>query len=147
MPFSAIKKLPYIGLTIYFYDNTFKLHNYTICIEHMPGNHTGENIREILVYIFEEWEIKDLVIVSDNGRDISKAISLSEHVEHIRCLGNMLNLMVRKVMKKDKNDLVDTYSQYEDEEAEVGNREQSNLQICEEQHIDNFQLLIKKCKK
>ncbi len=134
MPFSAIKKLPYIGLTIYFYDNTFKLHNYTICIEHMPGNHTGENIREILVSTFEKWEIKDLVklIVSDNSRDISKTISLSEHVEHIRCLGNMLNLMVRKVMKKDKNDLVDTYSSYRDKEAEVENREQSNLQICEE---------------
>jgi hypothetical protein len=99
-------KLPYIGLTIHFYDNSFKLHNYTICIEHMPGSHTGENIREILVSFFEEWEIKDLVkfIVSDNGKDISKAISLSEHVEHIRCLGHMLNLMVRKVIKKDKND-------------------------------------------
>jgi hypothetical protein len=70
----------------------------------MPGSHTGENIREILVSIFEEWEIKDLVkfIVSDNGRDISKAIFLSEHVGHIRYLGYMLNLMVRKVMKKIK---------------------------------------------
>ncbi len=89
-------------LTIHFYDNSFKLHNYTICIEHMPGSHTCENIREILVYIFEEWEIKDLVIVSDNGRDISKAISLSEHVKHIRYLGHMVNLMVRKVIKKIK---------------------------------------------
>ena len=33
---------------------------------------------------------------------MAKAIFLSEHVGHIRYLGYMLNLMVRKVMKKIK---------------------------------------------
>ena len=62
-----------------------------------------ENVREILDSIFEEWQIKELVkfIVTDNVKDISKAIELSENFLHIRCMGHLLNLMVRKVIKKD----------------------------------------------
>ena len=85
---SSIQKLPYIGVTVHFYDKNFKFQNFTICIEHLPGSHNGENLHETLLNIFEEWQIKDVLkfVVTDNGKDICKAIKINESVEHIRCM-------------------------------------------------------------
>ena len=145
------QKLPYIGVTIHFIDTKFNFQNYTICIQHLPGSHNGDNLNETLSKIFEEWEIENLVkfIVTDNGKDICKAIKKSTRVIHIRCMGHLLNLIVRKVVQKQKNDLPDLLSQLEDDEDNEKDDEiEDNFLNQEElENISIFQELIKKCKK
>ena len=150
---TSIQKLPYIGITIHFYDDNFKFHNYTICIDHLTGSHNGSNLNEKLISKFEEWNIFENVrfIVTDNGKDICKAVSLSENVGHIRCMGHLLNLMVRKIIKKDKYEVKDAYSHFEDEDNEEDNDEQeaeliqeTYLSSLNKENINEFQFLIKK---
>ena len=144
------QNLPYIGVTIHFIDGKFNYKNYTICIQHLPGSHNSDNLHETLSKIFEEWEIENLVkfVVTDNGKDICKAIKKRSYVVHLRCMGHLLNLIVRKVVQKKKNDLPDFLSQFEDEENEQEDEiANSFLNDDELEILSSFQELIKKCKK
>ena len=67
----------YLGVTAHFYcSKDHRRHNVTIAVHRMQLNHTGENIRELVESVLEEWEIppsKISAILTDNGSNMISA--------------------------------------------------------------------------
>ena len=72
----------YLGVTGHFFSwKDHRRHSATLAVRHMPRQHTGENIRELVQSILEEWEIppKICATLTDNG---SKIFQSDDDVEH-----------------------------------------------------------------
>jgi len=67
----------YLGVMAHFYcSKDHRRHNVTLAVHRMRLNHTGENIRELVESVLEEWEIppsKISAILTDNGSNMISA--------------------------------------------------------------------------
>jgi hypothetical protein len=64
----------------------------------------------------------------------------------MRCMGLLLNLIVRKVVKTQTND-IDLFSPYGDSENEENETDLDTTDTVEKENLKDFQTLIKKCRK
>lgn len=60
-------------------------------------SHTADNLEEEVMKSVARWELKDPVCVTDNAKNIVKAITQSE-LPHIGCFAHTLNLAVNKCL-------------------------------------------------
>lgn len=89
----------YLSITVHFINSEFELKHF--CLEVIPfpeQSHTGENIRNVILQTFADWnlaEAKLVAVVRDNGRNVVKALEESGFT-HISCLAHTLQLVVNK---------------------------------------------------
>ena len=67
----------YLGVTAHFFSQRdHQRHQVTLAVRRLPHPHTGENIRDAVESILEEWSIplsKVRVVITDNGSNMVKA--------------------------------------------------------------------------
>lgn len=95
---------PFIGLTCHFLNANFKLCSACLgCIE-LSEDHTGENIADVILVLFLEYEIPDLKIcsvVTDYGSNIIKAVR-NLNIPHVACFGHALNTAVLRIFNMEE---------------------------------------------
>jgi len=76
----------FLGITIHFIDEEWKLSSYVLAADSFPGRHTAENIAEAYDNVVEKFKLTTKVtkVVSDNASSMLKAfqVSLPEFVLH-----------------------------------------------------------------
>jgi hypothetical protein len=93
----------YLSLTAHFVLQ-FKWISQMLGIKHLIGHHDGELIKKALLRIHYEITTKVKFIVTDNGANINKAVDLLKQedklssLEHVRCIGHIINLIIKKVL-------------------------------------------------
>lgn len=70
----------------------------SLCVQNLTRSHSGENIADLILNSFDEWNIKSKVkyIVTDNASNMAKAIEILNvekmpGVKHMRCMGKYSN--------------------------------------------------------
>ena len=99
---SSLAKQSYISLTVHFITHdTFELKSYLLETRYMPKSHTSEHLIEIINEMIEEWGISDkhITFVTDNARDIKRAICDLSNYMWIGCFAHTLNLSIGKALK------------------------------------------------
>lgn len=101
---TSIQMLGYMAVIVHLVDSDFNLKSHTIAVQNIVGSHTAENLQNELVKVFNDWEILNKVrfSITDNGANVVKACKLlktSFNVEHFRCSGHVLNLIVKFLFK------------------------------------------------
>ena len=94
----------YLSLTAHFVLQ-FKLISQMLGIKHLIGHHDGELIKNVLLRMLNDYKITNKVkfIVTDNGANINKAVDLLKQedklssLEHVRCIGHIINLIIKTV--------------------------------------------------
>lgn len=100
----------YLGITVHFIDNKWRLQNFTLDIQLLPHPHTGAAIKDALLMVINEFGIqhKILALVTDNGSNMIRGFNLlaaeildkSNHrIHHIRCGAHTLNLVAQEGFK------------------------------------------------
>ncbi|KAL7290603.1 hypothetical protein TKK_0015365 [Trichogramma kaykai] len=89
----------YLSLTLHYLSENFVLQNLSFGIQLISGAHTGDNIHEHLINILTEWGIdfygRDRVIwVTDNGKNIKKAVSKEPEWSRLSYFAHTLQLCV-----------------------------------------------------
>ncbi|KAL7292600.1 hypothetical protein TKK_0013731 [Trichogramma kaykai] len=89
----------YLSLTLHYLSENFVLQNLSFGIQLISGAHTGGNIHEHLINILTEWGIdfhgRDRVIwVTDNGKNIKKAVSKEPEWSRLSCFAHTLQQCV-----------------------------------------------------
>ncbi|GES91926.1 zinc finger BED domain-containing protein 1-like [Rhizophagus clarus] len=112
---SSIKNEAFIGVTIHFITNEWKLKHFTLEVLRITGSHTGNAIYEILNKLLEDFDLKQKVIsvTTDNGSNMIVACRLLKNdfdaqtpaldFIHSRCICHILNLAVNAGLKYIEN--------------------------------------------
>ncbi|CAB4427392.1 unnamed protein product [Rhizophagus irregularis] len=112
---SSIKNEAFIGVTIHFITNEWKLKHFTLEVLRITGSHTGNAIYEILNKLLEDFDLKRKVIsiTTDNGSNMVVACRLLKNdfdvqtpaldFIHSRCICHILNLAVNSGLKHIEN--------------------------------------------
>jgi hypothetical protein len=108
---STINREAFLGLTIHYIDNDWKLQNFLLDIIPFTVSHTGTNIAHEIIRVLDEFNISNKIIAltTDNesamlvcGKEIASALDLefsSMAFSHYRCAAHVLNLGVKKGLK------------------------------------------------
>ena len=66
----------FLGVTCFFLDRNFTIHEVILTIEYIRYPHTAQNISDALFVILDEWGLREKVhmITTDNGANMKKAI-------------------------------------------------------------------------
>ncbi|KAL2089183.1 hypothetical protein ACEWY4_016082 [Coilia grayii] len=66
----------------------------------MFDSHTGSNLAELLLEVFDEWDIKDKdpVLATDNAANMAIAAELAK-LMHVRCFAHTLNIAAQRALK------------------------------------------------
>lgn len=83
----------FLTVTVHTYDKDLKLKTFILTTEKLEKSHTAQYIYEVLLKVFEEWNIynKIVAIVTDSGANIKAAIKKFNGIAHIPCTAHMLN--------------------------------------------------------
>ncbi|CAB4443300.1 unnamed protein product [Rhizophagus irregularis] len=112
---SSIKNEAFIGVTIHFITNEWKLKHFTLEVLRITGSHTGNAIYEILNKLLEDFDLKQKIIsiTTDNGSNMVVACRLLKNdfdvqtpaldFIHSRCICHILNLAVNAGLKHIEN--------------------------------------------
>lgn len=74
----------------------------------LPGDHTGENIKETYENLIREWGIQQSAVecvTTDNGTNMKAAFKSLLPLNCLSCFGHNLNLALGKALKIDKVDI------------------------------------------
>ena len=84
----------YLGLTAHYIDEAFKMKSILLDCTVLSGSHTADNIKENVVRIVQNWNLKDkvLIIVTDNASNMRSAVDKMDF-KHFGCY--TLNLIVK----------------------------------------------------
>jgi len=86
-----------------FVSSEFEMHHCNLFTHHLPGVHDHVNIAEALRVSTTEWRIdlqdQVMAFTTDNGSNITKAISDDLQKLRIPCVGHTLNLAVQAALK------------------------------------------------
>lgn len=88
----------YLDVTLVLIDNEFKMRHYAIGFRHFPQAHTGDNIRDKLNQILDEYDLNSasIPIVTDSARNMIKAF---KHTTWLPCFAHRLNTCVQDSFK------------------------------------------------
>lgn len=92
----------FLGLTCFFLDKNFSIHEIILTIEYIRYPHTAQNISDTLFSILDSWGLREKVniIVTDNGANLKKAIKdmnkISSNIKWQPCAAHTLQLVVGK---------------------------------------------------
>ena len=91
------QKTSYICLTGHVLNKTYKSIPIVLGFRHFSGPHRSKNIKNYIVYEIKQLQIEDKVcgIVSDNGRDVKKAINDIKFDLRFSCIAHNINLAVK----------------------------------------------------
>lgn len=96
---TSLGNVPYISLTLHFLDEHFKLQSMCLNCRHLAENHTGNNLKNALIEMINEWNIAENKIIScttDNGANILSSMRLLNW-SHVPCFGHTVNIGVSKI--------------------------------------------------
>jgi len=95
-----ITQIHYITVTIHFIDKDWMLNSRILAIREMEGKKTGDNIRQEVDGVLQEFGIKmeqdDVTFVTDNGFNVVAA--LRAPLKQISCCGHNLNLVIANTL-------------------------------------------------
>ena len=113
---SSIKNQAFIGFTIHYITNEWKLKHFTLEVLQVTGSHTGNAIYEIIDKLLQDFNLKEkiLSITTDNGSnmvlacrllksDIDNTQTSASDFIHSRCICHILNLAVNAGLKKEED--------------------------------------------
>lgn len=82
---SDLTYLYYVGITLHYISEEDKIEKVVLDLVYFPPPHTGCEISLLVTKIFQKWEIKVLIIVTDNGSNMVKAFeqARSNHVQDV----------------------------------------------------------------
>jgi hypothetical protein len=110
---SSLKNEAFIGITIHYITEEWKLKHFTLEITQITGSHTGAAICDLINNLLEEFNLKEkiLSITTDNGSNMVKACQLlkddlkltAPNFVHFRCICHILNLSVGVGIKKEED--------------------------------------------
>ena len=92
----------FLGITCFFLDKNFTIHEVILTIEYIRYPHTAQNISDTLFAILDIWGLKEKVniIVTDNGSNMKKAIKemnkITSNIHWQPCAAHTLQLIVGK---------------------------------------------------
>jgi hypothetical protein len=91
----------YIGVTLHWLSPDFEVYDAILAVEKIEYPHTGERIKEYLNAKVEEFELSGKIVcaITDNGKNMKKAIRIWDVVEHISCSAHTLQLTVFHTLK------------------------------------------------
>jgi hypothetical protein len=111
---SSIKNEAFIGVTLHYVTDEWKLKHFTLEVLRMTGSHTGNAIYDILDKLLEDFHLKEKIIsvTTDNGSNMVLACQLLKSdfdiqvptldFIHSRCICHILNLAVNAGLKKEE---------------------------------------------
>jgi len=91
-----------LGVTCFFLDRNFTIHEVILTIEYIRYPHTAQNISDALFVILDEWGLREKVhmITTDNGANMKKAIKemgeITSNIKWQPCAAHTLQLVVGK---------------------------------------------------
>ena len=91
---------PYMTLTVHFIDKTWNLQPFCLDIVPMFADHTGENIADAILDIFDNWQLsKDKLVATttDSGANMVAAFN-NLNLLQISCFGHNLDLAIKKAL-------------------------------------------------
>ena len=92
----------FLGVTCFFLDRNFTIHEVILTIEYIRYPHTAQNISDALFVILDEWGLREKVhmITTDNGANMKKAIKemgeITSNIKWQPCAVHTLQLVVGK---------------------------------------------------
>ena len=92
---------PYLTLTVHFITSNWELKSYCLDTTAMYEDHTGQNITDAVLDIFENWKLSTsnlVAITTDNGSNMIAAFSTSLLLR-ISCFGHNLDLAINKGLR------------------------------------------------
>lgn len=91
----------YLTVTAHYIDSNFELKSLLLECSRFDESHTSVNLAEELRRIITEWNIgkKILLVVSDNAKNICKAIKEILMLKHFGCYGHTINLIANDALK------------------------------------------------
>lgn len=91
----------YIGVTVHYIDKNFEPQQTLLECKGLNESHTSVNLAKELKRVTDEWNITSKVnfAISDNARNIVKAIDTELGWKHYGCYAHSLNLTVAAALK------------------------------------------------
>lgn len=95
----------FIGVTAHYLLDDFTYADRCLTVKHAPGSHTAEELCKHLEDVCSEWSIKQrsnllpLYVVTDNGANVKKAVSLMTHAKWVPCFAHTLQLVINTVLQ------------------------------------------------
>ena len=92
----------FLGVTCFFLDRNFTIHEVILTIEYIRYPHTAQNISDALFVILDEWGLREKLhmITTDNGANMKKAIKemgkITSNIKWQLCAAYTLQLVVEK---------------------------------------------------
>ncbi len=87
---------PYMGFTVHFIDNSWKLQQINLGTHFVSDDHTAEMLQQAMKDVLEQWKLdpaKQVCITTDNGSKVKKAVH-DLGWKHLSCFGHNLNLTI-----------------------------------------------------
>src|ERR1043165_5336152 len=99
---TAKSKHGYIGVTLHWLSEDFKVYDCLLCMERMQYPHTGTNIIFFLKKKVVEFGLEEKItcIVTDNGSNMVNAINQWDGVERLPCAAHTLQLSINRAFQK-----------------------------------------------
>lgn len=93
---SSCNNISFLSFTAHWINNDFKFNHAALNMKRFHGQHTGENISQVLKEMCDQWEIPNTkihAIVHDNARNMMKA-ARDANIESVSCFIHTLQLVV-----------------------------------------------------
>jgi len=99
---TAKSKHGYIGVTLHWMIEDFKVYDCLLCMERMLYPHTGTNIISFLKNKVVEFGLEGKItcVVTDNGSNMVNAINQWDNVDRLPCAAHTLQLSINRAFQK-----------------------------------------------
>ena len=100
---SSVGLTPYLGYTIHFINEDWKLESIALSCSFMPEDHTAVNIADAMVETLTEWNLssdKQVCLTSDSAANVVAAARSLEW-NRLSCFGHNLHLAITKAIDSD----------------------------------------------
>ncbi|XP_022825647.1 zinc finger BED domain-containing protein 4-like [Spodoptera litura] len=91
----------YLAITGHYIDRNYNLQSVLLECKVLEKSHTGVHLAEEIKNVTQDWSIpseKVLLVVSDNGANITNAVKQILGWKHFSCYAHTLNLAVQKIL-------------------------------------------------
>ena len=100
---TSCQNYSYISATAHFISEKTNFISFCLGFAYLNGRHEADNLKEALLKILEKFKVEDKIIsvVSDNASNIRNCLNslkVSLNIQPIRCMGHVLQLVVKNVI-------------------------------------------------